>query len=154
MKIAHRIPARTAIVNQLRTVMILALGMNFLWVGCSLEEPPLREIRGHTESFQGVAHGKFATKAMRYCTKCHGDTLQGGSNGEFSCLKCHGRKWLDTDGTIVYAPNSHTELRGGKWLHHPGGQQAKTNCIACHGLDLTGGSGPSCVLCHSQKWQD
>lgn len=145
---------RTAIVNQLTLGLATVLGITFLWPSCSLERPPLRQIRGHTESFQGIAHGKFAIKGMRYCTKCHGETLQGGENGEFSCFKCHGQKWQETDGSVRYAPESHTVQQGGKWFHHPGGTEAKTNCTSCHGLDLTGASGPSCLLCHEQKWSD
>lgn len=143
---------RSAIVNHLGFVLLAVLGISFLWPACSFEEGPTPKIRGHTESYRGVAHGKFAVKGMRYCTKCHGAQLLGGENGEFSCFKCHGQKWQETDGNVRYAPESHTELRGGKWFHHPGGLNAPTDCVGCHGSDLKGSTGPSCVLCHDPKW--
>lgn len=144
--------SRIAIVNHLGAALLMALGISFLWSACSFEEGPSREVRGHTENFRGVAHGKFADKALRYCTKCHGTQLLGGDNGEFSCFKCHAQKWQPSE--VRYSPDSHTELRGGKWFHHPGGLDAKTNCVSCHGANLTGSTGPSCVLCHDPKWPE
>lgn len=33
-------------------------------------------------------------------------------------------------------------------MHHPGKEDPLRNCTACHGTDLTGGTGPSCYDCH------
>jgi DnaJ-class molecular chaperone len=44
----------------------------------------------------------------------------------------------------------HTEDRGGV-MHKPGATDPKTNCVACHGADLKGGSGPSCYNCHNSN---
>ncbi|MFH1808692.1 MAG: hypothetical protein ABIJ09_08100 [Pseudomonadota bacterium] len=50
-------------------------------------------------------------------------------------------------------PADHTEAHG-PYLHKPGGQQARDNCVACHGQDLKGGDqAPSCLSCHGQTWQ-
>jgi len=42
----------------------------------------------------------------------------------------------------------HTENNGGVW-HRPGKEDPLTNCVSCHGADLTGGEGPSCYNCHN-----
>lgn len=46
------------------------------------------------------------------------------------------------------APASHTEDNGGV-MHLPGKEDPKVNCVACHGANLTGGTGPSCYGCHT-----
>ena len=45
-------------------------------------------------------------------------------------------------------PNSHSEDNGGA-MHKPGKTDPLTNCVACHGADLTGGVGQSCYNCHN-----
>jgi hypothetical protein len=60
---------------------------------------------------------------------------------------------LQNDGAVQNdgsAPASHTENNGGV-MHKPGKEDAKTNCVACHGADLTGGAGPSCYSCHNNN---
>jgi mono/diheme cytochrome c family protein len=42
--------------------------------------------------------------------------------------------------------------KGGTY-HKPGLNDPLTNCVACHGADLRGGTtGVSCFKCHGQKW--
>ncbi len=50
-------------------------------------------------------------------------------------------------------PASHTVSQDGA-LHAPGLQSPETNCTACHGSDLRGGTGgePSCFSCHGAIW--
>lgn len=124
---------------------------------CSLDDPPVRQIRGHTENYGSVAHGKSANKGARYCTKCHGSLLQGGSNGEFSCFKCHGQNWQDDSPEDRFAPADHTEIMGGIWYHHSSLTSVENTCgtANCHGTDLHGGANsdsPSCYLCHDSYW--
>jgi len=51
------------------------------------------------------------------------------------------------------APASHTVSMDGV-RHLPGLTDPQTNCVACHGADLGGGTGgqPSCLSCHGKKW--
>jgi len=49
------------------------------------------------------------------------------------------------------APASHTVNKNGV-MHAPGLTAPLTNCVACHGSTLQGGSGPSCTSCHGQVW--
>lgn len=49
-------------------------------------------------------------------------------------------------------PSDHTVSMSG-YMHKAGYDQPLTNCTACHGADLTGGSaGVSCYECHGKKW--
>lgn len=48
-------------------------------------------------------------------------------------------------------PASHTVSQDGA-LHAPGLHNPSTNCVACHGSELQGGTGPSCTRCHGVKW--
>lgn len=47
----------------------------------------------------------------------------------------------------------HTENNGGT-LHKPGKADPLTNCVSCHGADLTGGVGTSCYTCHNNNDHD
>ncbi len=47
----------------------------------------------------------------------------------------------------------HTVNNGGVW-HRPGYTDPLTNCVSCHGADLTGGDGPSCYTCHNNDDHD
>ena len=49
------------------------------------------------------------------------------------------------------APSSHTVSQSGV-MHAPGLHDPLTNCVACHGVTLQGGDGPSCTSCHGVKW--
>lgn len=51
------------------------------------------------------------------------------------------------------APQGHTVNQDGV-AHAPGFSDPATNCTACHGQDLMGGSSgqPSCFSCHGQVW--
>lgn len=58
----------------------------------------------------------------------------------------------DGDGGVdgdneLSAPASHTDLQSGVG-HKPGKDDPLQNCAPCHGPLLTGGSGPTCYLCH------
>lgn len=49
-------------------------------------------------------------------------------------------------------PADHTVNKGGIY-HKPGLNDPLTNCVACHGADLRGGTaGVTCYRCHGQKW--
>ena len=125
-----------------------------LLAGCSLESPPQTStIRAHDEVYQGVFHGAVASKALRYCIKCHGSSLQGGDGGEPSCLQCHGQTWLSTI-TANQAPASHTDQKG-LWMHHPSHSSDTSTCTLCHGEELEGSQNlgtPSCTICHPSYW--
>ena len=47
-------------------------------------------------------------------------------------------------------PPDHTENQNGVW-HRTGKENPLANCVACHGSDLRGGSGPSCYTCHNDN---
>ena len=49
-------------------------------------------------------------------------------------------------------PADHTvNIEGNK--HKTGLNNPETNCVSCHGSNLTGGdSGVSCYDCHGKKW--
>ena len=49
-------------------------------------------------------------------------------------------------------PADHTISQDG-FMHKTGLNDPLTNCIACHGADLKGGTtGVSCFECHGTKW--
>jgi hypothetical protein len=106
----------------------------------------------HTLNLGGVLHGANPCQPQGVCTPCHGANLQGGTNGEPACTKCHGPVWTSADcGT-----NSHTVNLGGVF-HKPNYCLPYQNCPDCHGVNLRGGTGgqPSCLSCHDQKkWQN
>jgi len=59
---------------------------------------------------------------------------------------------LQQDGPLQNDSGSvqHTENNGGV-MHAPGKDNPLANCVACHGSDLTGGTGPSCYSCHNNN---
>lgn len=46
------------------------------------------------------------------------------------------------------APPGHSELMKGV-PHYPGKADPKANCVGCHGVNLRGGTAPSCYGCHN-----
>lgn len=103
-----------------------------------------------------------------HCTDCHGTDLDGGimydgtPGGRVvpSCRGCHiaeGEnpvKWNGSDSVNLAPPLDHTISKNGD-MHKPGygTPLAQTSdCTVCHGLDLTGGIGPSCYSCHPRWW--
>lgn len=49
-------------------------------------------------------------------------------------------------------PADHTISKDG-FMHKTGLDQPATNCVACHGADLRGGTtGVSCYECHDKEW--
>jgi hypothetical protein len=112
-------------------------------------------IRGHTENYGGVYHGIGGARALRYCSLCHGEGLQGGLKSEPSCFRCHGVTWLAQSPGASAAPVDHQlEIQG--FLHKTGNDLPLQQCVECHGDALQGSGGslgfPSCYLCHEQKW--
>ncbi len=57
---------------------------------------------------------------------------------------------LDSSGGDGGVGVAHTEDNGGV-MHAPGKSDPLTNCVDCHGTDLTGGDGPSCYDCHDNS---
>ena len=112
----------------------------------------------HTDSIDGFRHalGKY-TPYTKWCTACHGQTLEGDLGP--SCTTCHGVLWTETTppssgGRTSNAPSNHTD-NVGSFLHAPGRSTPYTSfCSACHGANLTGGTGPSCFACHGQLWTE
>jgi len=105
----------------------------------------------HSINLGGSMHASGYCQPLVNCSRCHGDTLQGGSFGEPSCTKCHGDNWSGSNcGGIA-----HTVNLGGH-LHAPNYCKPLVNCVACHGQDLRGGSSrePSCYACHGAVWTD
>lgn len=130
------------------------LAMVGIVVACSLEEPEKRQIRAHTSVKLGVAHAEPSMNAERYCQKCHGVNLAGGSDGAPSCYTCHGKNWNAITPTTSLAPVDHTVDMGG-FRHHPDLNTTVSTCESCHGVGLlgTGKDGhPSCYLCHDKVW--
>jgi hypothetical protein len=135
--------------------VVAALCLVGLAQACSLEPAPPRTIRGHQTLMAGVAHGSSPRHAERYCQGCHGATLAGGIAGEPSCYQCHGTNWESRGALTAFAPPTHTDVKDGMWLHHPGATTPLGTCAACHGTDLSGSTAqntPSCYLCHDQLW--
>ncbi len=112
-------------------------------------------IRGHTENYGGVYHAVGGARALRYCSLCHGEGLQGGLSSETSCFRCHGVTWNTQSPDASAAPGDHQlEFQG--FLHRTGHELPLQQCVECHGNALQGNGGaagfPSCFLCHEQKW--
>ena len=132
-------------------LIIAALG------ACRSEQAEPREIRGHLNFFQGIAHGVPAMAAERYCRRCHGSDLQGGEAGEPSCYTCHGQNWLTVDAGVSLIPGDHSVINDGVH-HHPDLFSPEQACVSCHGADLQGdttlgSTRPGCELCHEQLWK-
>jgi hypothetical protein len=124
---------------------------------CRQDSAPIREIRAHTLVKKGVSHGEPLERPRRYCIKCHGDTLQGGSLGEPSCFSCHGVRWLDDEIRESQAPANHT-VKQESFFHHPDLRTPEQSCSPCHGADLQGNTQagltyPGCELCHARLWE-
>jgi hypothetical protein len=125
-------------------------------LGCSEQRQAPREIRGHTLLFNQIPHGVPAARGQRYCSYCHGQSLQGGREFEPSCYTCHGKNWRDSSSLVSLAPADHTESFSG-FRHHPHLNSNVKTCEECHGEDLKGvfSSGlnrPNCLLCHGPLW--
>ncbi len=123
-------------------------------LGCSSSEPALRGIRAHTVDLNGIGHGAAYMKAERYCSYCHGATLQGGDSGEPSCFRCHGKNWFDLSSDLSSAPTAtHTVSHGG-FNHHSDLNSPEGTCNSCHGENLEGeNNNPSCLICHEKLWE-
>lgn len=140
----------------LSPVFVIVAAVLWFVFSCSSDQGSPREIRGHSFTYEGIAHGAGAVHGERYCTSCHGKNLQGGSAAEPSCYTCHGKNWLDDDASVSSAPADHTVMNDG-FHHHPDQMQPAASCASCHGSDLQGDrdlglNTPSCFLCHEQKW--
>ncbi len=122
---------------------------------CKTEKGELREIRGHTVDNQGVAHASAGLHANRYCSRCHGVFLDGGSSGEPSCFKCHGIRWAETESEQSFAPAATHVLNLGGVMHKSEIDSVQVNCASCHGQTLQGSAvegTPSCLMCHEKVW--
>jgi hypothetical protein len=96
-------------------------------------------------------HGK---EDVERCKVCHGDDYLGGTSG-VSCYQCHNGPGYGCQ-DFTSPPSSHTQLLEDDdcdALHMPGFEDPSDNgCATCHGTDLTGGYGPSCYICHGNRW--
>ncbi len=151
--------AKNTIVSQtLSLAVLLGAGICYLaFSSCSTEPAKPREIRAHTRGINGVSHAEPAAKAERYCSRCHGAALQGGTAGEPSCYTCHGKTWLDSSAEFA-GPADHTVDNEG-YRHLPGLFTPAESCTACHGADLEGNTAsgltqPGCTLCHAKLWEE
>ena len=76
------------------TAALLLAGAVFLLSGCGgSETAPEDAPEGHTTMKDGVPHAPGLNNPTANCVACHGETLQGGDNGEPSCYSCHGQEW-------------------------------------------------------------
>ncbi len=102
----------------------------------------------HDQNLGGAMHASGYCSPYENCSRCHGDNLRGGSNGEPSCLKCHDqKKWKNCGST------QHNKVEDGV-AHASDWCQPYQDCAPCHGADLRGGPNgePSCFKCHGDKW--
>lgn len=65
---------------------------------------------------------------------------------------CHGyphvsRSWIDSGAGF------HPAGFADPGVHGPEMELQRTDCRSCHGVDLSGGAGPSCDSCHSVGWR-
>ena len=105
----------------------------------------------HLVNIGGIRHASGYCAPIPTCTGCHGDSLQGGPDGEPSCTKCHADHWNSPScGTVA-----HTVSFDGH-LHAPNYCTPLQYCARCHGSQLRGGSNgePSCTACHGEKWTE
>jgi hypothetical protein len=61
-----------------------------LLASCSSPTRPESVPDTHTVEKDGVFHAPGLKDPTQNCTTCHGQSLQGGSNGEPACSTCHG----------------------------------------------------------------
>ncbi len=55
--------------------------------------------------------------------------------------------------TPNYDPPADHTINNDGFMHRSGLHDPLTNCISCHGSDLSGGTvGVSCYECHGKKW--
>ncbi len=91
------------------------------------------------------------------CKTCHGDEYLGGTS-RVSCYQCHNNGPSGYGCQDFAPPSNHTVLLENddcNALHRPGFEDPLDNgCALCHSADLTGGYGPSCFTCHTNKWDD
>jgi hypothetical protein len=140
------------------TLLIVGLAVLLLAGLACLNKDPYRAGEGGSASLKllphnmmlgGTGHADGMCDAINFCSACHGANLQGGTNGEPSCTKCHGVVWGSSDcGKLL-----HTVNLGGH-MHAPNYCQPFANCTGCHGADLRGGTKgqPSCFTCHGDLW--
>ncbi len=96
-------------------------------------------------------HGPEAKLDLTVCQACHGQAGGPGSNPRFNlgiesqggtgCEACHG---------INLAHPAKWEGYDGPTFHGIAGNMANA-CALCHGIDLNGGVGPSCIACHGRN---
>lgn len=63
--------------------------------GCADDDPtgPGSAPATHTVLIGNARHAPGLDRATQACVACHGGDLRGGSSGEPSCYRCHGKKW-------------------------------------------------------------
>lgn len=75
-------------------IRIVGLGLLFLAAACSSSSTaPANVPDGHTVKKGSAYHAPGLSAPIANCTTCHGADLMGGSGGQPSCFKCHGKKW-------------------------------------------------------------
>ena len=78
------------------------------------------------------------------CIACHGIDLDGGIS-KVSCLSCHS----GPDGRIGHPSAWALTKNDIAHFHGSYGRKFVNACSICHGINLEGGIGPSCSICHN-----
>lgn len=110
----------------------------------------------------GAATGPTWTKvdgSQATCGACHGLPPTQGHTSSTACATCHGAvvdasmkiiaPSLHIDGKVSASGGGHATGYASGAVHGPDFLKDPTSCTACHGTDLSGGSGKSCETCHS-----
>lgn len=108
-----------------------------------LSEEERGKIAGYLATITGDADRAVAVIDTGVCMACHGKNLSGGI-AAISCYACHN----GPDGSIGH-PAGWAGAKDDPVIFH--GRYGKTfvsSCTNCHGIDLKGGIGPRCSLCH------
>jgi predicted CxxxxCH...CXXCH cytochrome family protein len=109
------------------------------------------DVAGHTLPFTASTdHGPVAKADLTYCEECHASPVGGaGSNPRFNvtignlvngCEDCHV--------TNTAHPKPWSADNAYATSHQSAGNMANA-CVLCHGVSLTGGTGPACSTCHT-----
>ncbi|GEM_PF-2752388 len=135
----------------------------------------------HNDFEDGIPHASDKDNPYVDCASCHGDQLRGGNlpGGVEapSCFSCHGSVWEDDDdssdddnetnignraanftmpSSVIdrFLGRAHNDSEDG--VRHASDKDTPFDdgCTSCHGANLRGGTGPSCLSCHGPVWNE